>query len=576
MLAANKVLRGRYRIIRQLGQGEAGSVYKAFDSARETNVALKEIIIDLDKVPGATEREILKREFANQAKNLAKVKHESLPQLRGYFSEIDRHYLVMELVEGDDAGELLAKNKNSLSLADAVNWADQLLDTLDYLHTLAPPIIHGDVKPQNVLLTSRGKIKLLGFDIVAEDSDTKANVLAGKQTSVASTLRYLSLEQVLRTIDLSSQKPITEKYGEKIKDILSQPVDARSDLYALGATLYHLVTGKLPLAAMERALSIWAEKSDPLAAPHTVNPSVPIEVSDVLMKAMEIDCKNRFHTATEMRQTIQKAVLQAKEREVEEAKKKEQEASLELRQAEEKRLEEQRKLIEQERLQLEAAQKQQRELIAEQLRVAEAERLKAEQRAAEAEKLLLSQKEAKKISDKKSSNAAAESAKNTAPVSDAPKTNNQTIAPEVSRDLFAAEPTPAGKPSWIIPVIVVMFLVVGGVAGFMFMRSSNAVESKQLNTTQTNVLADKTTPEPKIETPPQPTAEKISETGVIPETSQAPNSDKTPAVQSSFKNKTAVAVPVPTPRSAKPVAPTTKTPANQKKAVTVDDLINGN
>lgn len=212
MLATNKVLRGRYRIIRQLGQNEAGAVYKAFDGVRETNIALKEIIVDLDKVPTATEREILKREFANQAKNLAKVKHESLPQLRGFFSELDRHYLVMELVEGDSTGDLLAQKNNSLPLSDVANWADQLLDTLDYLHTFAPPIVHGDVKPQNVLLTSRGKIKLLGFDI-AENAKAKSSA---NQPSAASVLRYSSLEQMLRVIDLTSHKAITDKYSEKI------------------------------------------------------------------------------------------------------------------------------------------------------------------------------------------------------------------------------------------------------------------------------------------------------------------------------------------------------------------------
>ncbi len=570
MLAANKVLRGRYRIIRHLGQNEAGAVYKAFDSVRETNVALKEIFIDLDKVPTATEREILKREFASQAKNLAKVKHESLPQLRGYFSEIDRHYLVMELVEGEDAGELLAKNKNSIAFSDAANWADQLLDTLDYLHTLAPPIVHGDVKPQNVLLTSRGKIKLLGFDITAEETNAKINAPAANQNSAAATLRYSSLEQVLRVVDLSPQKAITDKYGEKIEKILSSPIDARSDVYALGATLYHLLTAQLPLAAMERTFSVWAGKPDPLASPNQTNPNIPAEVSDVLMKALEIERENRFASAMEMRETLQTAIKQAKERETEDAKKREAEAALEIRQAEEKHLEAERQKIEQERLKLEAEQKKQSELIAKQLQVAEAERLKAEQRAAEAEKLL-SEKEAKKNADKKSS--ADESVQKSSPANPAPKIGKQTSASDASKDLFN-EPKTESKSSWMMPAIVVVFLLVGGVvAGVMFMRSPNKVEANQAVSGQTTSTADKAVPESKIETAPPTVAEKISETTEVPPTALSPDADKTPAVQSSYKNKSAV--PQPTPRAVKPVAPT-KAPANQKKAVTVDDLINGN
>jgi len=126
-----------------------------------------------------------------------------------------------------------------------------------------------------------------------------------------------------------------------------------------------------------------------------------------------------------------------------------------------------------------------------------------------------------------------------------------------------------------MPAIVVIFLLVGGsAAGFMFMRSSNTVESKQSNPTQTNSLADKAVPETKTETTPQPVAEKMPEANVVPATSLVPDSDKAPSTQSSFKNKPAV--PVPNPRVVKPNTPPAKAPANQKKAVTVDDIINGN
>ncbi len=575
MQPTNKVIRGRYRIVRQLGHGGTSAVYKAFDTNRETNVALKEIQIDLDAVPSATDREILKRDFANQAKNLAKVKHESLPQLRGYFSEIDRHYLVMELVDGEDTGELLAKTKKPIELSEAINWADQLLETLDYLHTLPEPIVHGDVKPQNVLLTTRGKIKLLGFTIATE------NALPKMSGETAAASRYLSPGQVLRTVDETVRKNLAEKHGEKLEKVLSREVDARGDVYALGATLYHLMTAQPPLGALERLSDVWAGKPDPLSPPDKVNQELPPEVAAALMKALEIEREKRFASATAMRQALQTAITQAKEREavaakqeVEAAKKKEAEAALEIRQAEEKRLEAERQKIEKERLAFETEQKRQSELIARQLKTAEAERLKAEQRAAEAEKLL--EKEAKKAEEEKSAVAkkAEEEKAVRKALDDAPKTGRRKTDAPAAKNLFV-EDVPEKKSSWMMPAIIAaVLLAIVGVAGIVFMRSSNTAESKPLNQSQMNstVVGN----EPKPETQTQPVAEKVSETDAPPETPDATISDKTSAPPASFKNKpVAVAPPPVAPRVVKPNAPpAAKAPANQKKAVTVDDIIN--
>lgn len=214
---------------------------------------------------------------------MAEVKHESLPQIRGYFSEFDRQYLVMELINGEDAGELLAKNEKPLAFSDAANWADQLLDALDYLHTLAPPLIHGDIKPQNVKLNSRGKIKLLGFDIT-ESKDAKINQIVTNQNAVAASLPYSPLEQILRTVDLTAREVTTKVYGEKLENALKKTADARSDVYALGATLYHLVTAQIPVDALERTPAVWSEEFDPLPSSNELNPAIPIEVSDVLAK----------------------------------------------------------------------------------------------------------------------------------------------------------------------------------------------------------------------------------------------------------------------------------------------------
>lgn len=571
MSAINKILRGRYRIVSLLGQGETGAVYEAYDNVRDTNVALKEILIDLEKVSTITQQETLKHAFANQAKILAKVKHESLPQLRGYFSEIDRHYLVMDLVDGEDVSEMLAKGKNSLSPDDVTNWADQLLDALDYLHTFAPPIIHRNIKPQNVKLTLRGKIKLLGFDIT-EGADARMHTVVTNRNSVSATLHYSPLEQILRVTDLSAQEAITKDYGERLEKITKQGMDARSDIYALGATLYHLLTARLPIDALERALDVWAEIADPLPTANQINPIIPPEVSEVLAKAMEIERENRFASAMEMRRALQTAVAQAKEREAEAAKKKAEESARETLLVEEKKLEQERQRVEQERLKIEAEQKRQADLIAQQLKEAEAQRIEAEKRAAEAEKRLL-EKETKNADAVKSA-AAGKTSKETKSSNQEnsfPNKNKSNAAPD--KNLFA-EPTSEKKSSMMIPVAVVaVLLIVGVIAGVFLMRKSNAAESKQAISSQT--VADKPASEAKIETP--TTVNATPETSEAQKTALPSSFTETPTEQPTVKNKPAAQPSAP--RVEKQPAPpqiATKATPKPKKTVTVDDLIGGN
>lgn len=562
MLTKDKVLKGRYRVIDPLG---TGAVYEAFDSIRKANVALKEILIDSEKVPAITERENLKRAFADRAKILAEVKHESLPQIRGYFSEFDRQYLVVELISGDDAGALLTKNEKPISFSEAANWADQLLDALDYLHTLQPaPIVHGDVRPANVKLNARGRIKLLGFDIT-ESAEAKTRTMVGSQAADAENLSYQSLEQILRVVDPKIRKEFIDSHKEKSDKILKQTADARSDIYALGATLYHLTTGQMPVDALERARAIWADEFDPLPTAQELNPAIPAEVSEVLVKALEIEPEKRFGSAMEMRQAFQTAVARAQERETETAKNREAEAARETLLAEEKKLEKERQLVEQERLRLEKERQQQAELIEQQLKAAEAERLKAERRAAEAEKQLL-EKKAVNADEKKPSFKSVQKTFDT----DSPsKTTKPKSAFGKSSELLN-ETAQNKKSSLLMPAVIgVIFLVVAAAAGFMFMRSPKNVtaESAQPAVSQTAPAPVAPANAPPVEAAPQPTAEKIS---AVPATAAPPVVGEKSASQPAAKtNKPAV--PQPTPRVEKPAVP--KAPANQKKAVTVDDLI---
>ena len=164
MLLVNEILHDRYRILRQLGHGGMGAVYEAHDSVFDTTCALKEIIIATNS-QNPKQQELLLRAFEREAKLLAKIKHEAVPHVRDYFTDTNRQFLVMELVEGKDLGGLLEERQTPFPLEDVLRWMEQLLDGLDYLHTQNPPIYHRDLKPQNLKITPRGKIKLLDFGI---------------------------------------------------------------------------------------------------------------------------------------------------------------------------------------------------------------------------------------------------------------------------------------------------------------------------------------------------------------------------------------------------------------------------
>ncbi len=303
MLAPNDILRDRYRIISLLGQGGMGAVYEAMDSVFDSTVALKEIVIDLSNVNNTKAEEMVHAAFEREAKLLAKINHETFPHVKDYFSYDNRQFLVMELVDGDDLSNLLKDRGAPFPVSDVVNWADQLLDGLDYLHTQTPPIIHRDLKPQNLKLNSRGKIKLLDFGI-AKGTDSANPTTITDQTFVAATLNYSPIEQMIRVIDPTFLAVITHKYSEQVEPLLEQNADTRSDIYALGATLYNLLTAVSPVEAVKRGVDVWDGKLDPLQNPSSINPTIPEDLSEWLLKSMQIRREHRFSSAGEMRDTL--------------------------------------------------------------------------------------------------------------------------------------------------------------------------------------------------------------------------------------------------------------------------------
>ncbi len=300
MLNQDEILRGRYRVIRRLGQGGMGAVYEAHDNVFDTSVALKEVIIDLSNAVDTKAQEMAQAAFEREAKLLAKINHETIPHVKDYFIEENGQFLVMELVDGDDLAKLLKERNSAFPVSTLLEWTDQLLEALDYLHTQEPPIIHRDIKPQNLKLTSRKKIKLLDFGIAKGTESHSLNTVTN-QTFVAATLNYSPIEQMIRVLDPTFLAVITHKYGPQVESILRQNADVRSDLFALGATIYHLATNKHPAEAIKRGVEIWDGNPDPLEDPRLLNPEISVEFSAFLVKAMQISRDHRFASATEMR-----------------------------------------------------------------------------------------------------------------------------------------------------------------------------------------------------------------------------------------------------------------------------------
>jgi eukaryotic-like serine/threonine-protein kinase len=271
VLTPETILQGRYRIVHQLGQGGMGAVYEAVDQRLDTIVALKETLF-------AEER--LRKQFEREARLLARLHHPALPRVSDHFSEDDGQFLVMQFIPGDDLSEMMTRKQGPFPANQVLTWADQLLDALDYLHTQDPQIVHRDIKPQNLKLTSRGQIILLDFGLAKGQAGEISRV-----TTAASIFGY------------------TPNYAP-LEQIQGLGTDSRSDLYSLGATLYHLLTNVKPPDALTRAAAIVNGQPDPLLRASEVNSAVASELDHVLGKAMAQNREQRYATADEMRKAL--------------------------------------------------------------------------------------------------------------------------------------------------------------------------------------------------------------------------------------------------------------------------------
>lgn len=266
------ILRERYRLTNIAGQGGMGSVYRAEDLRLPGRLcAIKEVQPDPNSPP---EIQIQAQEqFLKEASILAQLDHPSLPKVSDFFSENGRDYLVMDYVPGDDLSQILRANDGPLDEKTVLNWAVQIIDALKYLHGQTPPVVHRDIKPSNIKLTPDGRIKLVDFGLVkvmAQDDVRTITVMQGRGTALFTPL---------------------EQYGGD-----GGHTDARSDIYALGATFYQLLTDFPPPDAKARFL-----KPNVLRSPERINPLLSAHLAEAIMWAMAMHPDERPSTVEELR-----------------------------------------------------------------------------------------------------------------------------------------------------------------------------------------------------------------------------------------------------------------------------------
>lgn len=277
-LANGTILKERYKLTGVAGQGGMGSVYRAEDARLPGRLcAIKEVVYDAQATPGMIAQ--AQAQFLQEASLLAQLDHPNLPKVSDFFTVNDRDYLVMDYVPGQNLKELLDERRNNneqLPSNLVLNWAFQILDALEYLHSQQPSVLHRDIKPSNIKLTPDQRIKLVDFGLaklLATDDARTITIIQGRGTAL-----YTPLEQ----------------YGAEFDH-----TDVQSDIYALGATLYTLLAGIPPASAKERFINPAS-----LVSLQTLNTAVPNHIATAILWAMGMHPKDRPQTALQFRRAL--------------------------------------------------------------------------------------------------------------------------------------------------------------------------------------------------------------------------------------------------------------------------------
>jgi serine/threonine protein kinase len=262
-LSEGTLLNNRYRIVSVLGQGGMGAVYQAEDTLLSVAVAVKENLFLSDEYT---------RQFLQEAKILAGMRHPSLPRVRDYFQvESQGQYLIMDFIDGEDLRQKIER-LGKLPEQETVLIGAVICDALNHMHTRVPPIIHRDIKPGNIKISPDGEVVLVDFGlakVMLDSQDTRTGARA-------MTPGYSPPEQ----------------YG-------TAHTDARSDIYSLGATLYAVLTGIIPEDSLIRAT-----RKAKLTPIRDLRPDIHSSLASVIEKSLSIEPNDRFQTAAEFGEAL--------------------------------------------------------------------------------------------------------------------------------------------------------------------------------------------------------------------------------------------------------------------------------
>jgi serine/threonine protein kinase len=257
---------GDYEIVAKLGAGGLGVVYEVEHLISRRREAMKILLPD-QSAPEMVER------FRREVQTLASLTHVNIAQLHTAFYYENQLAMVMELIQGETLRDLRARTP--VALPQALDYMVQTLQALVYAHGLG--VVHRDIKPSNIMITQGGFVKLLDFGIAITEHDsnlTRAGYLLG-------SLNYMSPEQVS---------------GSK--------ATPRSDIYAVGVTLYELLTGVLPITGANNYEIMMGHINQVPVPPHQVTPTVPMHVSNAVTRALAKDPAHRFASAAEFLQVL--------------------------------------------------------------------------------------------------------------------------------------------------------------------------------------------------------------------------------------------------------------------------------
>lgn len=256
---------GRYEIISEIGRGSMGVVYKAHDPNLDLTVALK--VLRQDRMSS----DAFMKRFLSEAKALGRLDHPNIIRVYNVDEDQGNVYIAMEFIEGEALNDVMQKKR--FTTEEIIEIGNTVAGTLDYAHKQG--IIHRDIKPSNILIRSDGRLKITDFGIAhIEDSSAQKQTQAGE---ILGTPAYMSPEQVL-----------------------SQPVDGRSDIFSLGVILYELSAGKMPFAGQNLAAifnAITQVEPEPVTAN---NPAIPTDLSGVISKCIQKNPDDRFRSGHEL------------------------------------------------------------------------------------------------------------------------------------------------------------------------------------------------------------------------------------------------------------------------------------